>query len=146
MLSPKEEYPLHVQVTQSDTQFVSTVEFETITLCYPLFGLRVCNTSGSAAPGQHGYATMMVQIEETGESATVYCATAQWVTCTALPVGRYAARFWDDRHFLAIPVLPPRGTKEVAARFMKVPGSTGKRGGKTDWFGVMPRKFEGTKK
>jgi hypothetical protein len=146
VLSPKEKYPLHVQVTQSNAHFVPTLEFDSSTLCYPLFGLRVCQTSGTVVPGQSGTATMTVRIEETGETTTVFCKVgrANFMFCQALPVGRYAARFRNDPHFLAIPALPLRGTKEVAAIFMKVRGEPGKHG--TDLLHAMPAEFEKPKK
>jgi hypothetical protein len=141
VLSPKEKYPLHVHVTQSNVQFVPRIDYSSTTLCYPLFGATVCSTSGSATPTQIGYATMTVSIGETGETTTVYCRDARWPGyCTGLPVGWYAARFVTMHHYLAIPALPPKGEKEVAAIFAKAPGEPGKRG--IEAMGALPPKFE----
>jgi hypothetical protein len=141
VLSPKEKYPLHVHVTQSNVQFVPRIDFSSTTFCYPLFGLAVCSTSGSATPAQTDYATMTIYVEETGESTSIYCRVGRWPGyCTALPMGWYAARFVVMRHYLAIPALPLKGNKEVAAIFAKAPDEPGKRG--IEGFGTLPPKFE----
>jgi hypothetical protein len=96
VLSPKEKYPLHVHVTQSNVQFVPRIDYSSTTLCYPLFGATVCSTSGSATPTQTGYATMTVSIGETGETTTVYCRDTRWPGyCTGLPVGWLRCAFCD---------------------------------------------------
>lgn len=104
VLSPKETYPLHIQVVKSNVEVVPKVDYSATTVCSTLFGLTVCDTSGEAVPGHKYTVLMVITVEETGETTTVWCHSNAFMRCTGLPVGRYAARFRMEGHELMVPL------------------------------------------
>lgn len=135
VLSPKEKYPLHVHVIQSDAHFVPAIDYSSSSYCYMLFGMAICNTSGTATPTTVGRADMTVSIEESGETATIYCRAQTGTYCAALPLGVYAARFRTKRAYLVIPVAltGEHHDKEYAAIYLKPVREAGKR---SYWVGM----------